>query len=70
MVFDRDRRTPSAEEGQEALAALRRRAWEQDYKQVRREITDAEKAGDRALVMQLLGKRMELERKINQENAS
>lgn len=64
MVFDRDRHEVSMEEGRQALAALHKQAWENDYREVRREIAEAERQGDRKLTLDLLSKRMELEKRL------
>lgn len=69
MVFDRDRHEVSLEEGRRALAGLRQQAWENDYREVRRKIAEAEKAGDRELSLQLLTKRRDLEKRLAESQA-
>ena len=69
LVFDRDRHEASIQEGRQALAALHKQAWENDYREVRREIAEAERQGDRKLTLDLLSKRMELERKLSAARA-
>ncbi len=64
VVFDRDRRTASIEEGRQALGALERQGWERDYRAVRREIAEAERAGDREKCLDLLQHKVSLERRL------
>jgi hypothetical protein len=64
IVFDRDRRPVSIEEGRQALAGIERRGWERDYRRVRREIDEAERAGDRPRVLELLAGKVALERRL------
>jgi DNA primase len=65
LVFDRDRHAVSIEAGREALAALRLQALEYNYRAVRDQIAEAEKNGDRERTVELLTKRMELEKKLS-----
>lgn len=64
-VFGRDRHTVSIEEGRDALAALRQQAWENDYRAVRQQIAESERNGDREKTLELLTKRMGLEKKLS-----
>ena len=64
IVFDRDRTPPGIEEGRRAFAALQRRSWEKRYRAVRREIAEAERAGDVSRAIELLSSKGDLERKL------
>jgi DNA primase len=64
VVFDRDRREVSIEEGRRALGALERRAWEREYRTVRHEIAEAERSGDREKSLSLLQRKVSLERRL------
>jgi hypothetical protein len=64
IVFDRDRRPCSIEQGRQALAALERQGWEKMYRAVRRDIVEAERGGDRREALRLLQTKTELERKL------
>ena len=64
IVFDRDRRPVSVQEGRQALGALERRGWEREYRAVRRDIAEAERSGDRKKCLDLLQSKMTLERKL------
>ena len=64
IVFDRDRREVSLEEGRRALGALERRGWEREYRTVRRDIAEAERSGDREKCLELLQRKVSLERRL------
>ncbi|MEZ5361234.1 MAG: hypothetical protein R2748_02555 [Bryobacterales bacterium] len=64
IVFDRDRREVSIEEGRQAVGAIERLRWEREYRQVRREIAEAERSGDREKSLTLLQRKVELERRL------
>ncbi len=64
IVFDRDRRSVSIQEGRQALGALERRGWEREYRAVRRDIAEAERLGDRKKCLDLLQSKVSLERKL------
>jgi DNA primase len=63
-VFERDRHAVSIEEGRDALVGLRQQAWENEYREVRQQIADAERSGDREKTLELLAKRMGLEKRL------
>lgn len=64
IVFDRDRRKVSIQEGRQSLGALERRGWEREYRTVRRDIAEAERLGDRKKSLDLLQRKVSLERKL------
>ena len=63
-AFDDHDLAVSVEDGQTALSALQRNSWERRYRAVRREIAEAENSGDRKKAIELLGTKMQLERKL------
>ncbi|MCB1018517.1 MAG: DNA primase [Acidobacteria bacterium] len=70
IVFDRDRREVSIEEGRQAVGAIERLRWEREYRQVRREIAEAERSGDREKSLTLLQRKVELERRLGMGRGS
>ena len=64
LVFDKDRPTPSIEEGREALRALRQQVLQESYRDVRRRIAEAEHAGNSGELLSLLDRKRELEREL------
>ena len=66
IVFDQDRRSVSVDEGKRAFSALQRQAVERRYRAVRREIAEAERAGDRSRTIELLGQKQSLERALRE----
>ena len=60
ILFEKDQLACSIEEGQQALAALQRKALEKRLLDVRRDIAEAEKNGDREQCLRLLQVRTEL----------
>ena len=65
IVFEQTGDDTSLEDARKALGALKRRSWERRYRAVRRQIEEAEKAGDRKGALQLLQAKMDLERERN-----
>lgn len=70
IVFDQDRRPVSVDEGRDAFSALTRQALERRLRAVRREISDAERAGDRRRTFELLSERQTLERSLREAEDS
>ena len=64
LVFDKDRPEPTLQEGLEALDALRRQVAESRYRDVRRQIAEAERSGEQAALAELLGRKIALERQL------
>lgn len=64
LVFDRDRPESTVQEGREALEALRRQVAEGRYRDVRREIAEAERSGNQTVLAELLGQKIKLEREL------
>jgi hypothetical protein len=64
VAFDDHDLVVTVEDGHTALSALQRNSWERRYRAVRREIAEAENAGDRKKAIELLGTKMQLERKL------
>ena len=70
VVFDRDRRDVSIDEGRRALTALERRAWEREYRTVRHDIAEAERSGDREKSLSLLQRKVALEGRLGMGRGS
>jgi hypothetical protein len=66
ILFEKDQPTCSIEEGTQAYAALQRKALEKRLIDVRREIAEAEKNGDRERCLRLLQVKTELARVLGQ----
>ncbi len=64
ILFERDQPACSIEEGVQAYAALQRKALEKRLTDVRREVAEAEKKGDREQCLRLLQAKAELERQL------
>lgn len=64
ILFEKDQPACSIEEGLQAYAALERKALEKRLIDVRREIAEAEKNGDREQSLRLLQAKTELERRL------
>ena len=64
LLFDRDRPAPTIDEGREALDALRRQVTEGRYRDVRRQITAAERSGEQKALIELLKEKVALEREL------
>jgi len=64
IVFDRDRRKVSIDEGRQAFLALERQSLEKRYRAVRRRIAEAEQRGDQAQALEALRERLDLERRL------
>ena len=62
IVFEQTGNQISLDHARQALGALRRRSWEKRYRAVRRQIEQAEKAGDRSEALRLLQAKTRLER--------
>lgn len=63
-VFGRDKHAGSIEQGRDALAALQQQAYESEYRDVRQQIAESERSGDREKSLELLTKRVGLEKKL------
>lgn len=63
-AFDDHDLTVTVEDGRTALSALQRNSCERRYRAVRREIAEAENSGDRKKAIELLGTKMQLEKKL------
>ena len=64
IVFAPDRGEQSLDEGRRAFSALKRRGVERRYRAVRREMVEAERAGDRKLALDLITQRAELAKEL------
>jgi len=64
IVFAPDRGEQSLEDGRRAYSALRRRSIERRYRAVRREMVEAERAGDRKRALDLITQRSELTKQL------
>lgn len=64
LVFDKDRKPASLDEGKGALEALRHQSWKLRYRAVRNSIFKAEQSGDRAAAIALLKDKIDLEHKL------
>ena len=64
ILFEKDQPACTIEEGHQAFAALQRKALEKRLIDVRREIAEAEKNGDREQCLRLLQAKAELERRL------
>ena len=62
IVFEPTAGEISLADARQALGALKRRSWEKRYRAVRRQIEQAEKAGDRSEALRLLQAKTRLER--------
>lgn len=66
IIFDRDRRKVSIDEGRQAFLALERQSLEKRYRAVRRRISEAEQKGDQIQALEALRERSDLERRLRE----
>jgi DNA primase len=62
IVFEEDGHSGSLDDGRQAYGALRMRSWERRYRAVRRQIAEAEKAGNRSEALRFLQLKTKLEK--------